>query len=288
MLSASAPFSAYLQLIRFDRPIGTLLLLWPTWWALWIAADGLPSLVNLGVFTVGVFLTRSAGCIVNDIADRGIDGSVARTQNRPLASGQISTMSALMLAIAFALLALSLVLLTNTLTVYLSAVAVGLAVIYPFMKRLTHLPQLVLGAAFTWGVPMAFAAETGTLNPSLWLLFCAGLVWTVVYDTFYAMVDRDDDLRIGMKSTAILFGDADRIITASLQGLVLILLTLCARQFELGLHFYVALCIGAGLFIYQQWLIRNRERHGCFAAFLNNNLFGLAVFAGLVAHYRFA
>lgn len=283
MFSAHAPLSAYLQLIRFNRPIGSLLLLWPTCWALWIAAGGLPTLRNLFIFSAGVFLMRSAGCTINDLADRHIDVHVERTQHRPVATGQISVAAAMGLAALLALLAFLLLLMTNRLTILLSVVGLVLATLYPFMKRVTHLPQVVLGAAFTWGVPMAFAAETNSLPPATWLLFCAGLVWTVVYDTFYAMIDRDDDLRVGVKSTAILFGDADRFITAALQGLVLLLLLLCGRQFSLGGIFYASVAVGAGLFAYQQWLIRDRERQACMRAFLNNNLFGLAIFAGLAA-----
>jgi len=288
MRVAAVPLKSCLSLIRFNRPIGTFLLLWPTWWALWLAASGPPSPKNLFVFTVGVFLMRSAGCALNDVVDRNIDGSVARTQERPLPSGQISPKVALSISLAFGLAAFLLVLLTNRLTILLSFVAVVLTAIYPFMKRITHLPQLALGAAFSWGVPMAYAAETGTIDARIWLLFCASFVWTVVYDTFYAMVDRNDDLRIGVKSTAILFGNADRLITAALQLLVLLLLVLCGRQFELGRFFYFGLATGTCFFIYQQWLIRERDRKACFQAFLNYNLFGMAVFAGLAADFRFS
>lgn len=279
--------SAYLRLIRFERPIGTFLLLWPTWWALWLAAGGPPSLRNLLVFTAGVFLMRSAGCVVNDLADRHIDGYVARTRERPLPRGEVTVVEALVLACALGLLAFALLLLTNTLTIALALVALTLTIVYPFMKRHTHLPQLVLGAAFTWSVPMAFAAETGSLPNPLWLLFCAGLVWTVAYDTFYAMVDREDDLRIGVKSTAILFGEADRAITAALQALVILLLGLCGLRFELGPLYYLGIVTGVGFFVYQQWLIRDRQPARCLQAFLNNNLFGLVVFAGLAADLHF-
>jgi 4-hydroxybenzoate polyprenyltransferase len=275
----------YLRLIRFDRPIGSFLLLWPTWWGLWFAAQGRPSLPNLLIFTAGVFLMRSAGCVANDYADRHIDGHVERTRERPLASGQLGEREALAVGALCALASFVLVLMTNALTVWLSFAALVFAAGYPFLKRCTHLPQVGLGIAFSWGIPMAFAAERQALPPPLWLLFCAAVLWSVVYDTFYAMVDRDDDLAIGVKSTAILFGDADRLITALLQVLVLLLLWLAGRQFGMGLPYAVALLGGAALFAWQQYLIRARERACCFRAFLNNNLFGLLVFAGIATDY---
>ena len=275
----------YLRLVRFDRPIGSFLLLWPTWWGLWFAAEGRPSLSNLLIFTAGVFLMRSAGCVANDYADRHIDGHVERTRERPLASGQLGEREALALGAALALAAFVLVLMTNALTVWLSFAALVFAAGYPFLKRYTHLPQVGLGIAFSWGIPMAFAAERQALPASLWLLFCAAVLWSVVYDTFYAMVDRDDDLAIGVKSTAILFGDADRLITALLQALVLLLLWLAGRRFGTGLPYTVALLGGGLLFAWQQHLIRERERGRCFRAFLNNNIFGLVVFAGIAADY---
>jgi 4-hydroxybenzoate polyprenyltransferase len=275
----------YLRLIRFDRPIGSFLLLWPTWWGLWFAAAGRPSLANLLIFTAGVFMMRSAGCVANDYADRHIDGHVERTRERPLASGQLGEREALAVGALLALAAFVLVLMTNALTVWLSFAALVFAAGYPFLKRYTHLPQVGLGIAFSWGIPMAFAAERQALPAPLWLLFCAAVLWSVVYDTFYAMVDRDDDLAIGVKSTAILFGDADRPITALLQVLVLLLLWLAGRQFGMGLPYSVALVGGAALFAWQQYLIRERERARCFRAFLNNNLFGLLVFAGIATDY---
>ncbi len=275
----------YLRLIRFDRPIGTFLLLWPTWWGLWFAAQGRPSLANLLIFTAGVFLMRSAGCVANDYADRHIDGHVERTRERPLASGQLGEREALALGAVLALASFALVLLTNALTVWLSFAALVFAAGYPFLKRYTHLPQVGLGIAFSWGIPMAFAAERQALTPALWLLFFAAVLWSVVYDTFYAMVDREDDLAIGVKSTAILFGDADRLLTALLQFLVLVLLWLAGRQFGMGLPYTLALLGGAALFAWQQYLIRERERARCFRAFLNNNLFGLLVFAGIATDY---
>lgn len=272
----------YALLLRLNRPIGTLLLLWPTYWALWLAADGVPALGNLVVFTLGVFLMRAAGCAINDFADRKVDGHVKRTRDRPLASGRVAPAEAVLLFLILALVAFMLVVLfTNTLTLYLSFGGLVLAFIYPFMKRYTHLPQLFLGAAFSWAIPMAWAAEAGEISRLVWLLFTANLVWTVAYDTLYAMVDRDDDVRIGIKSTAVLFGDADRAIIALLQALVILILVLVGVQAGLGAFYYLGLVAMAALFVYQQHLARYREREGCFKAFLNNNWAGLAVFAGL-------
>ena len=277
--------SLYLQLIRFDRPIGSFLLLWPTWWGLWLAGAGTPSAANLLIFTAGVFLMRSAGCIANDFADRHIDGAVERTRERPLATGRVSKREALGLAAVLVLAAFALVLMTNTLTVLLSVAGLVFAIGYPYLKRVTHLPQFGLGVAFSWGIPMAFAAERDALPPVLWVPFSAALLWSVVYDTFYAMVDRNDDLHVGVKSTAILFGTADRFVIAILQVLVLLLLWLTGRQFGMGTPYTVALLVGATLFGWQQYLARNRQREPCFRAFLNNNLFGAAVFLGIAADY---
>ncbi len=272
----------YAQLLRLNRPIGTLLLLWPTYWALWLAAGGMPDAVNLVIFTLGVFLMRAAGCAINDFADRKVDGHVKRTRDRPLASGRVAPAEAVLLFLILALVAFVLVVLfTNTLTLYLSFGGLVLAFIYPFMKRYTHLPQLFLGAAFSWAIPMAWAAEAGEIGRLAWLLFIANLLWTVAYDTLYAMVDRDDDLKIGVKSTAVLFGEADRAIIGALQGLVILVLVLVGGQAELGVAYYLGLAAMAALFVYQQHLARYREREGCFKAFLNNNWAGFAVFAGL-------
>lgn len=284
----SAPvskFRAYLQLIRFDRPIGTLLLLWPTLWALWLAAEGPPPWHLLGIFVLGTFLMRSAGCIINDLADRNFDGAVQRTRNRPLVTGAVAPGEALTLCAAISLLAFVLVLFTNALTILLSFAGVALAACYPFMKRHTHLPQLVLGAAFSWGIPMAFAAVRGELPAMLWLVFVANLLWTVAYDTEYAMVDREDDIKIGIKSTAILFGEMDRGIVAVLQALTALALLLVGMRFELGLYFYLGLLLAAGLFVYQQHLIRERQPEACFKAFLNNNWAGAAIFGGLLLEF---
>lgn len=279
---------ALLELIRFDKPIGTLLLLWPTLWALWIAAEGVPDTKLLAIFIAGTFLMRSAGCIVNDIADRHVDAAVARTQDRPLVSGLVSINEALLFCAALSMVAFILVLFTNTLTIMLSLIAVLLAGAYPFMKRYTNLPQIVLGAAFSWGIPMAFSAQTDSLPAPLWLLYAGNLLWTVAYDTQYAMVDRDDDLKIGIKSTAVLFGDADRLVIATLQGLSLLALLLAGMRFELGLYFYGALIVSAVLFAYHQHLIKARKPSECFKAFKHNNWVGLVIFMGIAAHYHMA
>ncbi|BAZ92450.1 4-hydroxybenzoate octaprenyltransferase [Thiohalobacter sp. COW1] len=275
----------YYLLARLHRPIGTLLLLWPTLWALWLAAEGFPDPLVLAVFVAGVVLMRSAGCVINDYADREFDPHVKRTRERPIASGKVSPREALALFAVLCLIAFALVLLMNPLTIKLAFVGAALAAIYPFTKRFTHLPQLVLGAAFGWGIPMAFAAQTGELPRLAWLLFLVNILWATAYDTQYAMVDRDDDLKIGVKSTAILFGEADRLIIAMLQLLVLLGLGLVGSMAQLGLYYYLGLAVAAALALYQQYLIRGREREGCFRAFLNNNWFGGAVFAGLVLDY---
>ncbi len=277
----------YLQLMRVDRPIGIYLLLWPTLWSLWLAAEGLPSIKNLIIFCLGVFLMRSAGCVINDYADRDIDGHVTRTADRPLAAGLVSANEALYLFFMLTGMAFFLVLLTNWLTVGLSLVGGLLAAVYPFMKRYTYYPQVVLGAAFSWSVVMAFAAEKGELPKEIWLIYIAVTVWTVAYDTFYAMVDRQDDIKIGVKSTAILFGDMDRVITASLQFFVIFVLFLLGSKFELGSVYYLSLVIAALIFAYQQHLISEREPDQCFKAFINNNWVGLVIFMGIAGDYAF-
>jgi 4-hydroxybenzoate polyprenyltransferase len=279
-------FRAVMQLIRFDRPIGTYLLLWPTLGALWIAAEGTPDYFLLAIFIVGTFLMRSAGCIINDIADRNVDGAVARTQTRPLVTGALTTNEAIALFLAFCLAAFILVLFTNALTIALSLGGVLFAIAYPFAKRYTNLPQLVLGVAFSFGIPMAFSAQRGDLPSELWLLFVANLLWTVAYDTQYAMVDRADDAKAGIKSTAILFGDADRLIIGVLQGLFVLTLFMAGRRFELGLTFNLSLLVAAGLLVYQQYLIKDRNIEGCFKAFKNNSWAGLIIFMGVVLHYQ--
>lgn len=276
---------AYIQLMRLDKPVGIWLLLWPTWWSLWLASQGHPSWKNLAIFTAGCILMRSAGCVINDYADRDLDGHVSRTRLRPLASGRLPAQHALILFAVLCLLAFGLVLLTNALTVKLSFGALLLATLYPFCKRYTDLPQVVLGAAFACAVPMAWAAEAGTLKPEAWLLFCTTLIWTLAYDTFYAMVDRDDDIQIGVRSTAILFGDADKTITAILQGLVILSLMLLGHKFQMNLPFYSGLLIASGLFVWQQQLIREREPAACLRAFLNNQWVGFVIFLGIAADY---
>lgn len=276
---------ALLALIRFDKPIGTLLLLWPTLTALWIAAEGMPSPGLLAIFILGTFLMRSAGCIVNDLADRHLDGSVKRTQGRPLVTGQVTVLQARVLFVVLCLASFGLVLLTNPLTVLLSVFGLLLAASYPFMKRFTHWPQVVLGAAFSWAIPMAFAAQLDDLPSALWLLYVANLLWTVVYDTQYAMVDRDDDVKIGIKSTAVLFGDADRLVIGALQGLTVLAWLLAGQRFGLGAPWFLAVAAAAGLFIWHQLMIRERRREDCFRAFRHNNWVGLILFAGAVAHF---
>lgn len=276
---------AYVHLMRADRPIGTYLLLWPTLWALWIASEGLPALDLLLIFCLGVFLTRSAGCVINDFADRHIDGHVKRTLNRPLPSGRVREREAIYLFCGLMLVSFLLVLLTNAMTILMSFGGLALAFIYPFMKRYTHLPQLVLGAAFGWAIPMAFTATQEALPLTAWLLYLAKLIWTVAYDTQYAMVDRDDDLKIGVKSTAVLFGRHDRLIIALLQLATLVVMLWVGQIEQLGLWYWLGLAGAATLFVYQQWLIRARERMPCFRAFLNNHYAELLVLLGLILEY---
>ncbi|MEN8107125.1 MAG: 4-hydroxybenzoate octaprenyltransferase [Pseudomonadota bacterium] len=278
----------YALLMRLNRPIGIFLLLWPALWALLVASEGRPDPLVLMVFILGVILMRSAGCVVNDFADREIDGRVTRTRNRPLAAGRVSSREAKLLFLVLCLLAFALVLLLNPLTIMLSFVGVLLAATYPYMKRVTHLPQVYLGAAFGWSVPMVFAAQTGSVPPIAWLMFTTTVLWATAYDTMYAMVDRDDDLVLGVKSTAILFGESDRQIIGVIQAMVLVCLLMIGHQAELGLFYYAGVAVAAGFAIYQQGLIRYREREGCFRAFLNNNWFGAAVFAGMLLDYMFA
>ncbi|PMR80639.1 4-hydroxybenzoate octaprenyltransferase [Halomonas urumqiensis] len=271
----------FLQLMRLDRPIGTWLLMWPTLWALWVAAEGIPGRNVLLIFVAGVYVMRAAGCVVNDYADRHFDGHVKRTRNRPLATGRISEGEAQALFLMLVMAAFVLVCFTNLFTVMLSLVGVVLAFIYPFMKRYTHLPQLFLGAAFSWAIPMAFGAVLGHVPFEAWLLFTANVAWTVAYDTEYAMVDRDDDLKIGIKSTAVLFGQADRLMIGLLQVLTLALLSWAGLRLALGGYFWLGLAAMAATFVHQQALIRKRDRDRCFQAFLNNHWSGLVVFAGL-------
>ncbi len=276
---------AYHRLMRTDKPIGALLLLWPTLWALWVATPGLPPLWILAVFVAGVWLMRAAGCVVNDYADRKFDGHVKRTANRPLPSGDVTEKEARTLFVVLILLSFLLVLTLNTMTILLSVAALALAWVYPFMKRYTHLPQVVLGAAFGWSIPMAFAAVSESVPLSCWLMFLANILWAVAYDTQYAMVDRDDDLKIGIKSTAILFGRQDKLIIGILQVAVLGLMVGIGYLNQLNGAFYAAVAAAGVLFIYQQKLIASREREACFKAFLNNNYVGLVLFLGLAVSY---
>jgi len=275
----------FIQLMRIDKPIGIYLLLWPTLWALWIAGKGSPSLGNVLIFVIGVFLMRAAGCVINDFADRKVDGHVKRTEQRPLASGKITSKEALVLFAVLVALSFGLVLLTNATTIWLSFGGLALAATYPFMKRYTYYPQVVLGAAFSWGMPMAFTAQTGDLPAAAWLLYIANLLWTVGYDTYYAITDREDDLKIGVKSTAVLFGDADRVIIITLQGLALFCLMLAGARFELGLYFFLGLLVAAGCFAWEFWSTRDRDPQACFKAFLHNHWAGLAIFVGIVVDY---
>lgn len=278
-------WSAYADLIRIRRPIGIYLLMWPPLWALWIAAQGQPDWTLVLIFVAGTVLMRSAGCAINDYADRNIDGHVARTTQRPLATGAIQPREALVVFAVLSLAAFGLVLLLNPITIAMSVVAVCLAALYPFMKRFTHLPQVVLGMAFGWAVPMAFTAVSGSVPVAGWLLFAATVIWALVYDTEYAMVDREDDLRIGVKSTAILFGRHDRLIIGLFQLLMLALLVAVGQLAGLGWSYYLGLVAAVGSVLYQQWLIRGRESKACFDAFLNNNWFGMFIFVGLLLDY---
>src|SRR3990172_9364016 len=275
----------YARLMRLHRPIGILLLLWPTLWALWIAGQGRPDLHVLAVFVLGVVLMRSAGCVINDYADRDFDPHVERTRDRPIAAGRVTPREALVLFAALCLIAFALVLTLNRLTILLSFAGAFLAATYPFVKRFTHLPQFYLGAAFGWGIPMAFAAQTGGIPPVGWVLFAANVCWSVAYDTAYAMVDREDDLKVGVKSTAILFGRFDRAMVFIFHIMKIVLLALAGALASLGLGYYAGLMAAPGFALYQQRLMRHRDRDGCFRAFLNNNWFGAAVFAGLLIDY---
>jgi len=273
--------NAYIRLMRLDKPIGSLLLLWPTYWALFLSADGWPDFDILVIFTLGVFIMRTAGCVINDFADQKIDIHIVRTQGRPLVTGEISSNSALVLFGLLLLVALGLVLQTNILTIKLSLIALLLATLYPFTKRWTNLPQLVLGAAFGMSVPMAFSAQTGVIPLNAWLVFIATLVWTLIYDTFYAMADRDEDVKIGVKSTAILFAKYDQIIITLLQILLIVVFVLIGNNFNLGLIYDFSLVIISFFMIYHQFLLKKRQKEEYFKAFLNNNFIGMTVFLGI-------
>jgi len=278
-------WDAYWRLMRLDRPIGILLLLWPTLWALWLAGQGRPAAGNAVIFVLGVIIMRSAGCVMNDYADRGFDPHVERTRQRPLAAGAVSPRAALVLLGTLLAAAFLLVLMTNALTVKLAFAGGALALAYPFFKRVTHLPQLVLGIAFGWGIPMAFAAETGQVPPLAWWLLAINVLYATIYDTEYAMVDRDDDIAIGVKSTAILLGKFDRAALAVLMAAMLGLMLWLGLDLGFTWPWYAGIAVAGGLFAYQQIIIRGRQRDACFRAFMNNNWVGLAVFAGLLGHY---
>ncbi len=277
----------YGKLMRFDKPVGIWLLLWPTLWALWLAGEGRPDQGLFVVFVVGVVVMRAAGCVLNDYADRKIDPYVERTRTRPIASGAVTPMEALTLFVALALIAIGLASMLNDLARLLAVVGGVLTVAYPFVKRYLSIPQFVLGAAFGWAVPMAFAAQTGQVPELAWLVFGTAMIWAVIYDTFYAMVDREDDRKIGVKSTAILFGEVDLFVIAGLQVLMLFALLLVGYRSGLGFWYYLSVVVAALLMAWHQWLARDRQPAGCFAAFLNNHLIGLAVFIGIVLHYTF-
>lgn len=278
-------WNAFWRLMRFDRPIGILLLLWPTLWALWIAGEGHPSAKNILIFCTGVILMRAAGCIMNDVADRDFDPHVERTRNRPLASGELTVRQALAAFFVLMILAFGLVLMTNALTIKLAFAGAILASSYPFFKRWTHFPQVVLGVAFGWGIPMAFAAETGQVIPAAWLILLINVIWSVIYDTLYAMVDREDDISIGLKSTAIFFGQNDLLILRLLKVLMLALLIWLGFILPLSWPWFAGVAVASVLFIRQQYEVRNRGRDACFKAFLNNNWVGVAIWVGLLASY---
>lgn len=276
----------FIYLMRFNKPIGILLLLWPTLWALWLAGLGRPDAWIVCVFILGVMIMRAAGCIINDVADRHVDGFVARTALRPLAAKTLSVKAALILFVMLLVCALLLVLSLNTFTIQLAFVGAALAVLYPFLKRITHLPQLGLGVAFSWGIPMAFAAITNAISWQAWVLFITAVLWPVIYDTLYAMTDRIDDIKVGIKSSAILFGRWDRLIIAILQSIFVIMLTWVGYLFQLRWIYFLSVCVVVGLFSYQQTLIKERIPERCFQAFLNNHWVGMSIFIGIVLSYE--
>ena len=277
----------YARLMRMDKPIGIWLLMWPTLWALWLAGEGAPDQGLFVVFMLGVFVMRSAGCVLNDFVDRKIDPYVERTRTRPLATGAVSPLEALTLFVALGLIAVGLATMLNRQAQLLAAVGAALTIAYPFIKRYVSIPQFVLGAAFGWAAPMAFAAQTGGTPELAWLVFGTALIWAVIYDTFYAMVDREDDKKIGVKSTAVLFGEVDLFVIAGLQLLMLLALVLIGYRAGLGFWYYLSVAVAAGMMAWHQWLARDRQPAGCFAAFLQNHYIGMTVFIGIVLHYTF-
>jgi 4-hydroxybenzoate polyprenyltransferase len=284
---ARARLGAYARLTRLDKPIGIGLLLWPVMWALWLSSNGHPHEQVFVIFLLGTILTRAAGCAINDFADRKFDGHVARTRNRPLVTGEVAPLEAVGLCVALSFIALGLVLTLDPLTQQLALVGGALLLTYPFFKRFFPIPQLYLGIAFTWSVPMVYAAQTGSVSRMAWLLFAAGLCWTVAYDTMYAMVDREDDRKLGIRSSALLFGDADRVIIGVMQLMSLSALWLAGRQLQLGMWFGLGLSVAAVFALYEQFLIRERQPEACFKAFLNSNFFGMAIFIGIALEYLF-
>jgi 4-hydroxybenzoate polyprenyltransferase len=281
--------SEYAQLMRLDRPIGTWLLLWPALWALWVAGAGRPEPKVLVVFVLGVFVMRAAGCVINDFADRDIDPHIRRTRDRPLAARRVSPLEALVLFGILNLLALYLVTRLDPFTIKLAVVGAALTVSYPFLKRFFPLPQLYLGISFGgWSVLMAFAAQSGALPRVAWVLYVAAVLWAAIYDTIYAMVDREDDLKIGVRSSAILFADMDRFLIGVMQVMMIYALTLVGHNMEFGDWYYAGVTAAAVLFLWQQWLIRRREPAGCLRAFLNNQYVGLVLFVGILLQYTYA
>ena len=277
----------YSKLMRIDKPIGIWLLLWPTLWALWLAGEGTPDQGLFLVFVLGVLVMRSAGCVLNDYADRKIDPYVERTRTRPIASGAVAPMEALILFAALSLIAVGLATMLNRPAQMLAIVAAILTIAYPFVKRYVSIPQFILGAAFGWAVPMAFAAQTGETPQLAWLVFGTAMIWAVIYDTFYAMVDREDDIKVGVKSTAILFGEVDIFVIAGLQLLMLVALILIGYRADLSAWYYLSVFIAGAMMAYHLWLARDRQPAGCFEAFLNNHFIGMVVFIGIVLHYTF-
>jgi 4-hydroxybenzoate polyprenyltransferase len=282
MTQLAARWPLYARLMRFDRPVGTLLLLWPTLAALWIASRGRPALSLIVIFALGTVVMRAAGCVINDWADRHLDGKVARTRDRPLATGLVDEIEALLIFAGLLAVALLLVMFLNPLTQWMAVAGAAIAMVYPFMKRFTYLPQVVLGAAFSWGLVMAFTATQNDLPQEAWLLFLASVLWIVMYDTLYAMVDRDDDVKIGIRSTAILFGGADRLMVGVLQFLTLLSLSLFGVRSGYGAPYFIAMVIVGGLFIHQQRLIRTRDRDACLVAFGNNVWVGFVIWLAVV------
>ncbi len=277
-----ARIKEYGLLMRVDKPIGTLLLLWPTLWALWLANKGVPPVSLIVIFTLGVFFTRSAGCVINDFADRHFDGKVERTKNRPLATGRVSEKEAIILFLVLSLLAFGLVLFLNKYTIVLSFIAIVIVTIYPFMKRVTYFPQVVLGSAFSMSIPMAFAASNNEVPLQAWLLYVANLLWVLAYDTLYGMVDKKDDLKIGVKSTAILFGEADLAIVGLIQGFFLFGMIMVGSRFNLNFWYFIGLLVASALIAWQLHHCRKKQRKNCFSAFINNNWVGAVIFVGIL------